>query len=105
MGRGRGREMKVLLTLAMTTIMTTSAYAACTAGSLDQCKTSTECDGLNGGVTPKVYAFNSDTKACVKVSGEDATTCLGVDGSAPKAKVVSGDDKANGTTSAEGKAK
>lgn len=69
--------MKLLLTIIMSTVMSASAFAACSVDSAKDCTTKESCEGLSKADGLK-FAFNSDSKKCMVQESAGATNCLQV---------------------------
>lgn len=94
--------MKILLAVMISTVMASSAYAACASDKLGDCKEKSTCEGLSKDAGLK-YEFNEGAKKCmvkdVKVSSTDCIS--GVDSNKGKgvaAATESEKAKATGTT-------
>ncbi len=89
--------MKLLLTISIFTIMSTSAFAACDSQHLTECKDSSSCERLSttGGVQ---YQFITNGSKCMVKDPTVATDCLSVNDQTVAAKgatAVTGSDPTN----------
>lgn len=90
--------MKLLLTIIMSTVVSASAFAACSMSSVQECTTKDSCEGLSKADGVK-FTFNSDTKKCMSADTSVATSCLQVSDSMMGKSTLQG-----GAAGSEGKA-
>ena len=95
--------MKLLLVLAMSTIVSGSVYAECKVESPGDCSSEKTCNDLNGAAKTKVVMWK-DAK-CVKIAAEAVTDCSGVLNTAPGAKGSTGGTDGKGSDAAGAKDK
>lgn len=69
--------MKLLLTIIMSTVVSASAFAACSVDSAKDCTTKDSCEGLSKSDGLK-FVFNTDSKKCMVQESAGATNCLEV---------------------------
>lgn len=66
--------MKVLLAVTMTLLIGSSAYAACSATSPNECTDQKSCEGLSDGAKKFTFVPNGSAK-CISSDGPVATNC------------------------------
>ena len=66
--------MKILLAVIMSTVITGTAFGACSEANVKECTTKEDCEGLPG----KKYSFDASSKTvkCMMKTSETATNCL-----------------------------
>jgi hypothetical protein len=69
--------MKLLLTIIMSTVVSASAFGACSLDSVKDCSTKESCEGLSKADGVK-FVFNGDNKKCMVQESAGATNCLEV---------------------------
>ncbi len=82
----------------MSTVVSASAFAACSASSPSECTTKESCEGISKADGVK-YSFNSDVKKCMAVDSSVATNCLQVSDS-----MMGKSTQQGGAAGSEGKA-
>ncbi|AUN96707.1 hypothetical protein DOM21_18280 [Bacteriovorax stolpii] len=92
--------MKFLLVIAMSTVLTGTAFGACSSSSPAECKTKQECDGISK--EGQKFVFNESNKVkCMLQETSVATNCLENNNSSlnvSKTDAASGKDGTTGTT-------
>ena len=69
--------MKLLLTIIMSTVVSASAFGACSVDKAQDCTTKESCEGLSKADGLK-FVFNTDSKKCMVQESAGATNCLQV---------------------------
>lgn len=90
--------MKVLLVIAMSTVLTGTAFGACSISSLKECSSKKDCESLSNDKQKFVYNDNTPVK-CMLQETSVATNCLENNNSSlnvSKSDVGSGKDSATG---------
>lgn len=89
--------MKLLLTIIMSTVLSASAFGACSVDSAKDCTSKESCEGLSKADGLK-FVFNTDSKKCMVQESAGATNCLEVSDS------MMGKNQEGGAAKSDGKA-